>query len=79
VALSILNVDDIRLHEIMLREHAQNRVHFLVHRIVSGQYVNSLFQFRLALGIEPGVLPGCTRSAFRVIDGLNMDPAISQY
>lgn len=46
--------------------------------IVSIDGSHERIQFRLALGIEPGVLPGCTRSAFRIIDGLDMYPAISE-
>ena len=79
MAILIHKVNDTFLHEIVLRKRKYNRIRPSIGRIGTTQVGKNLFQFRLALGIEPGVLPGCTRSAFRIIDGLDMDPAISQY
>lgn len=52
---------------------------FIEQPIIRTARRKQFIQFRFALGIEPGVLPGCTRSAFRIIDGLGMDSPIGQY
>ena len=77
VSVSIPDMDHIATCKPMIGKHGHKS--FIEQPITRTARRKQFIQFRLALGIEPGVLPGLTRSAFRVIDGLDMDPAIGQY
>ena len=77
VSVSIPDMDHIATCKPMFGKHGHKS--FIEQPIIRTARRKQFIQFRLALGIEPGILPGCTRRAFRVIDGLYMEPALGQY